>query len=448
MKGLSGFHRAAVALAFAVGLGFAGGPAAAQSTFTLLHSFCVDGTCSDGQFPTGTLVADGSHNIFGTTKAGGEHGGGVVFELVYIPNTATYRYKRLYNFCTVVVGCTDGAQPTGDRLIVDVNGTLYGTTYAGGPSGSGVVFKLVPNAGHTRYTYSVIYQFCVQFSGCEDGAQPSGALTFAGEATGGTYDGKAALYGSTLGGGRKHQGVVFSLVPPATQGDMGTHKVLYFFCTIGRNACNDGSQPAGGMVVDKNGNIWGTTISGGLNDSGVIFKLTPTVQGPWAESLPYQFCSVAGCADGMTPMNGLIADSNGDLYGTTATGGLPYKKCAATGCGVVFKITTGNKESTIYSFCSQTDCTDGGAVQGLSVDPNDNFYGVASVGGPKNHGLVFKLTGTSLTDLLDLQCRTLCSMGQNPSGALMINANLDLFGLMTDAGRHGDAGTAFKVSQP
>jgi len=446
MKGLSGFHRAA-GLCAALAFGLAAAPAGAQTaTFNLLHTFCRDDGCTDGQFPSGTLAVDPSHNIFGTTKAGGEHGGGVLYELVYVPDTATYRYKRIYNFCTIV-GCTDGTNPGNDRLIIDANGTIYGTTTGGGPSGNGVVFELVPNEAHSRYVYHVIYEFCVEFSGCEDGAQPTGSLTFNGEATGGTYDGVSPLYGTTTGGGRKHQGVAYSLVPPATEGDMGTHKLLYFFCTLGRNACTDGAAPSGNMVVDRNGNLWGTAMSGGIDNAGVIFKLTPTQSGKWAESTPYQFCFVAGCTDGMTPVNGLIADSSGDFFGTTATGGLNYAKCADTGCGVIFKITTSNKESTVYSFCSQADCVDGGAVQGLTVDPDENFYGVATVGGSKNGGMFFKLTGTTMNELIRLKCKRKCTMGENPSGALIINANDDLFGVFSDGGRYGDGGTVFKLSQ-
>jgi len=446
MKGFSGFRSAAVFCA-ALGFVFAAGAANAQTaTLSILHAFCTDDACSDGQFPTGTLSADSSHNIFGTTKAGGEHGGGVLFELVYLPSTATYRYKRIYNFCTFL-DCADGTQPNEDRLIIDANGTIYGTTSAGGHSGNGVVFELLPNAQHSRYTYHVIYEFCVDFSGCEDGAAPTGSLTFAGEATGATYDGVAPLYGSTALGGRKHQGVIYSIVPPATEGDMGKLKRLYYFCSINSNACSDGAQPSGNMVVDKNGNLWGTAMTGGIDNAGVIFKLTPSQSGLWAESTPYQFCFVAGCTDGMTPMHGLNADSAGDLFGTTATGGLDNRRCVNTGCGVIFKITTSNKETTVYSFCAKIHCKDGGEAQGLTVDTNGVLYGVATVGGPKGDGLFFKLNGTTMKDLRDLKCKGACNMGQNPSGTMMINANNDLFGVFSDGGRHGDGGTVFKLSQ-
>jgi uncharacterized repeat protein (TIGR03803 family) len=421
----------------------------ASSTLKLLKSFCSLSECSDGETPSGTLITDNSHNIYGTTQSGGTHGGGVVFELLFNPDTSNYRYRKLYNFCDSG-GCVDGAAPVNAKLVIDTNGTLYGTTSAGGTSNNGVVFELVPNETKTHYHYVKIYEFCVEFSGCEDGARPTGGLTFAGQDQGQTYDGKAALYGSTLEGGRgTDSGLIFSLVPPVTGQEFGNQRQLYKFCRFHHTVCTDGASPGGNLVVDKNGNLWGTAAAGGnASDAGLIFELTPTTSGPWAESTPYLFCQQAACADGSTPTTGLAVDGNGNFYGTTSTGGLTYRKCADTGCGVIFKLTSsGATESTLYSFCKLAKCADGGMPEGVVLDPNNNIYGANNIGGPKHNGNFFRLNGTTMTDLYDIKCvNNVCNNGINPTGSLMLNANDDLFGGFMNAGRNGQGGELFELN--
>ncbi len=438
------FRKIPLALALTFGLATA---AHATATLKLLKSFCADTGCPDGQTPSGTLITDSSHNIYGTTQAGGTHGGGTLFQLLFNPDTSSYRYRKLYNFCDQSQ-CVDGATPTNTRLVIDTNGTLYGTTAAGGPANSGVVFKLVPNDTKTHYHYSVIYQFCVEFSGCEDGSTPTGGLTFAGQDQGQSYDGVAALYGSTLHGGRDSDaGLIFQLVPPPAGQEFGTQRQLYKFCRL--HACSDGANPGGNITIDKNGNLWGTTSTGGRDpqNAGVIFELIPSVSGAWGETPIYSFCGETDCADGATPTTGLAVDSNGNFYGTTSTGGLTYRKCADTGCGVIFKLTSsGATETTLYSFCKLAKCADGGMPEGLVLDPNSNIYGGTNIGGLKHNGNFFKLNGTTMTDMYDIKCvNNVCSNGINPTGSLMLNANDDLFGAFMNAGRNGQGGELFEL---
>jgi uncharacterized repeat protein (TIGR03803 family) len=424
---------------------------ASSSVFSLLRSFCAGGVCTDGEFPSGTLVEDSDHNLFGTTRAGGENNAGVVFEFIFVPDKETYRYKRIYNFCAIV-NCTDGSTPVDDKLVIDANGTIYGTASAGGQGGKGVVFELVPNAEHSHYAEFVIYDFCVTFSGCEDGSGPTGGLTFAGDATGSIYDGKAALYGTTIVGGRKGEGLAYSLVPSTTQGQKGTESQLYFFCKQRdphTKICLDGNQPSGTMVVDQNGHLWGTTMTGGTNNAGLVFELTPPASGKWPETPVYSFCSVANCADGSTPMTGLIADSSGNFYGTAMTGGATYRKCPDTGCGVVFQLNgSGSRETTLYTFCTLApQCADGGVPAGLTIDPNGNLYGATTIGAVHHNGGFYKLGSGTLTDLYDVRCpANKCTSGQDPSGSLLLNANDDLYGVFTNGGRNGEGGTVFKVT--
>ncbi len=445
-----------LALALAL-LGFgAAAPVRAAATFKILKSMCatVDdtGNCTDGNTPSGTLVSDNSHNIFGTTQKGGAHGGGTVFELLFNPTTLTYRYKVLYDFCDNT-GCADGQTPTNAKLVIDTNGIIYGTTAAGGTSNNGVVFRLTPNETKTHYHFDRIYEFCVEFSACQDGAKATGGLTFAGDATGATYDGIAPLYGSTMLGGRTGTpgGLVFSLTP-GTGGGAPTVKQLYKFCRLVNQTtqiCTDGANPVGNMVVDKNGDIWGTAMAGGnATNSGVMFELVPPLSGQWPETVVYSFCSAANCTDGMAPATGLAVDANGNFYGTTSTGGLTFRKCPDTGCGVLFKVTaSGSTETTLYSFCKLAKCADGGTPAGVVLDANGNIYGATATGGVHHNGDFYKLNGTTFTDMYDVKCvNNVCSNGIIPSGALLLNANDDLFGNLLEGGRNGQGGTVFKLS--
>jgi uncharacterized repeat protein (TIGR03803 family) len=191
------------------------------------------------------------------------------------------------------------------ELIMDAAANLYGTTYHGGTSGGGVVFKLAPDG-----TETVLYSFCSQFN-CADGDHPSAGLIM---------DGAGNLYGTTYYGGTSGGGVVFKLAPD------GTETVLYSFCS--QSNCADGSDPEAGLIMDGAGNLYGTTSDGGGTFGGVVFKLAPD----GTETVLYSFCSQSGCADGSYPEAGLIMDGAGNLYGTTLGGG-------TSGTGVVFMVT-------------------------------------------------------------------------------------------------------------
>lgn len=431
--------------ALALGLALGAAPAAGSHSFKILHSFC-ETDCSDGKSPTGTMLMDSSNNLFGTTMKGGEHGGGAAFELVYQPSTGKYHYKRLYNFCAIA-NCDDGTNPVDEKLVMDTAGNLYGTTEAGGQGLSGVIYRLEPNQAKTRYTYHKIYDFCVRSSGCEDGASPTSGLTYSGAVSGTLYDGVSSLYGSTLGGGKKHDGVVYSFTP--AHGDW-IQKVLYFFCTTksGDLDCVDGKLPMGGMVVDKNGNLLGTASQGGHGQVGVVFKLTPTVRGRWVETTPYEFCAVAGCTDGATPQTGVIMDVAGNIFGTTLAGGAVGTGCEA-GCGVMFKLTPNGNETQVYTFCSQTDCSDGAAPAGLVMDVSGNIFGATHLGGLDGNGVLYELTAgaETYTALYNVKCgHTGCDKGNNPTGSLVLNSSNVLFGMYSDGGRFGTGGVLFQFT--
>jgi uncharacterized repeat protein (TIGR03803 family) len=260
-------------------------------TETVLYSFTG---AADGGRPLAGLIADSVGHLYGTTANGGSQQHGAVFKLDKTGETVLYSFT----------GAADGIRPYAG-LIRDSAGNLYGTTMwggPGGPSGSGIVFKL-----DTVGTETVLYRF----TDGADGARPQAGLI---------RDAAGNLYGTTFHGGVKTGicassggcGVVFKL------DTAGAETVLHSF------KGGDGANPIAGLIGDLAGNLYGTTSSGGKSNRGVVFRLNKT-----GETVLYSF---TGGADGARPYAGLIRDSAGNLYGTTVAGG-------GANYGAVFKLT-------------------------------------------------------------------------------------------------------------
>jgi uncharacterized repeat protein (TIGR03803 family) len=360
-----------VLLVFGVLLG-----AASAQTESVLYSFCAHTNCTDGAGPSAGVVFDQNGNQYGTTSGGGScvysGGCGVVFKV-----TPKGEETVLYSFCAQS-GCTDGVQPSAG-LVFDKKGNLYGTTRGGGTSNQGVVFKLTPEGKEI-----VLHSFCPKYPNCLDGDLPVAGLVF---------DQKGNLYGTTAGGGANGAGVVFELAPK------GKEIVLYSFCRM--TNCTDGEGPAAGLTFDQKGNLYGTTIRGGLHNvdcsngsdtCGVVFKLTPKGE----ETVLYSFCGQTNCVDGSGPQAGLVFDQEGNLYGTALSGGVSNPQyCSGSNytCGVVFKLTPEGKETVLHSFCAQNNCTDGfGPYARLIFDQKGKLYGTTYGGGAYGQGITFKLT--------------------------------------------------------
>jgi uncharacterized repeat protein (TIGR03803 family) len=273
---------------------------------TVLHSF-NGGT--DGAFANG-ILRDPKGNFYGTTGWGGSsqcnegngQGCGTVFEL-----DTTGTESVLYSF-TGAGG--DGAIPSAG-LVRDAKGNLYGTTEHGGNSGCddgngdgcGTVFKL-----DTTGKESVLYSF----TGGADGANPYAGLVL---------DASGNLYGTTYGGGASGYGTVFKV------DTKNNETVLYSF-----GGGTFGSNPYAGLVIDKKGNLYGTTFSGGASGYGTVFKVDKTGN----ETVLHSFAN----SDGANPGYGyLVRDTAGNLYGTTLQGGTSGTGCLGGGCGTVFKLT-------------------------------------------------------------------------------------------------------------
>lgn len=283
-------------------------PPATKWTYTVLYSF---GSGSDGNTPLAGLIMDSTGALYGTTAYGGGYGYyGTVFKLTppAAPKTQ-WTETVLHRFPSA--STSDGFGPYAG-LAFDSKGTLYGTTYFGGTSGSGTIFKLTPPApGKTAWTETVVYSF----KGLTDGVHPVADLS---------VDSKGALYGTTPYPGGGDCGTVFKLTPPVPNQTQWSKTVLYGFGN-GVNGCD----PEAGVILDSNGALYGTTKGGSspLN-GGTIFKLAPPAAGKtaWTETVLYGF---KNGTDGYGPVSDLIFDKNGALYGTTyfgsSVGGAVFK---------------------------------------------------------------------------------------------------------------------------
>jgi uncharacterized repeat protein (TIGR03803 family) len=205
---------------------------------------------------------------------------------------------------------------------------------------------------------------------------------------------QGALYGTTVEGGADNYGTVFKLTPPARGKTAWTKTVLYSF--TGNTDGYDGTNPEGDLIVGSDGNFYGTTNGGGLYGYGTAFQLVPPADGQstWSEIVIYNFCSLSECADGTYPQDALLAGSDGALYGTTSEGGLFVNK------GTVFKLTppagggSAWSETVLYSFCSVGFLCDDGShpVAGLIADKQGSLYSTTEYGGTEDSGTAFKLT--------------------------------------------------------
>lgn len=263
-------------------------------TERVLHSF-GDGN-NDGVNPNSSLTLDAAGNLYGGTPNGGADNAGIVFELTRKSN-GSWEEKVLCSFPNSPNNYSAG--PFDARLIFDSSGNLYGTTVGGGAYNYGSVFELSPTADGA-WTLKLLHSF--DFNGT-DGFGPEAGVVF---------DSSGNLYGTTSGGGPgKGFGTVFELSP--VTGGTWTEKVLYSV-----SSWSAGTYLTGTPVFDSAGNLYATTYSGAAHDGGVVFELTPASGGGWMENLLYNFGSGT---DGSNPWGGLVLDSQGNLYGTTLNGG-------------------------------------------------------------------------------------------------------------------------------
>jgi uncharacterized repeat protein (TIGR03803 family) len=332
-------------------------------TESVLYSFCSLANCIDGAQPAGGLIFDASGNLYGTTVTGGNFNIGTVYELT--PANGAWTESVLYSFCSLAI-CTDGGSPTGG-VIFDPSGNLYGTTQDGGNNDKGTVYELTPANG--TWTERVLHSFCSDTT-CSDGDEPDAGVIF---------DASGSLYGTTLYGGKEAWGDVFKLTP---SGGTWTISVLHTF-----TGGNDGGVPAGGLVMDRAGNLYGMSAFGGLYRHGTVFKLSQAT-GKWKGAVLHNFAN----GDGAQPLGGVTLDSSGNIYGMTPVGG-DLNRCNRTGCGVVFKLAPKSKggwtEAVLHRFLDHPGAL---PVAELIFDSAGNSYGTTFGDQVKTFGSVFEIT--------------------------------------------------------
>ena len=327
--------------------------------FTTLYTFCSQSHCADGANPTAALLQATDGNLYGTTLIGGTQSGscnfgsggcGTIFKI-----TPSGALTTLYTFCPHQ-NCLDGNLPTA-ALVQASDGNFYGTTFEGGAFGAGTIFKVT-----TTGTLTTLYSFCAQ-QNCPDGREPGTLI----QATDGNF------YGTTFEGGASDNGTVFRITPS------GMLTTLHSF------DISDGAFPEAGLVQATDGNFYGVTGAGGYYIRGTIFRITPS----GTLTTLYSFGSQQN--DGVQPLAALMQASNGSLYGSTSSGG-------AHNGGTLFKVTLDGTLTSLYSFCTEHNCTDGSSPRGGLLQAADgNLYGTTFQEGSRLRGTVFSFTGPSPT---------------------------------------------------
>ena len=350
--------------------------------FRVTYSFAGS---NSGGYPGAGVVRNEAGNLFGTTYYGGTADDGTLFRLSRKGSEAI-----LHSF----VGGTDGANPNGN-LVLDKHGDMYGATAKGGPNGYGTIFRISPDGSEV-----ILHSF----SNGNDGGSPVGGLVLRGArlygaaAAGGAYgagdvfriatggnlkvlysftggsdgyepfagviaDKAGNLYGTTYQGGANGLGTVYEVAHG------GTETVLHAFA-----GGSDGASPAGALLFDAAGNLYGTTQQGGTSDAGTVFRIAPG----GAETVLYSF---TGGSDGADPACALVRDTAGNLYGTA-----PLSE--ADGDGVAFELAPSGTLTVLHAFNGPDGAN---PVAGLIAGPSGGLYGTAPEGGANGYGVVFNL---------------------------------------------------------
>lgn len=304
-------------------------------------------------------------------------------EFAYADSTASF--SVLHTFSS-----SEGSVPYGS-LLQGADGRFYGNTAMGGSNNLGTVYAVTAAGALT-----VLHHFTGN-----DGASPAGPLVAAANGT---------LYGVTEFGGSNDSGTVFSITPS------GQFTLLYTFSAWVDGANADGIAPRGGLTLGSDGNFYGTTTRGGLNDAGTLFRITPA----GVLTTLYSFSAFnSSQPDGAMPTTPLVVGADGRFYGTTAVGGTHYS--GNLGPGTLFAVALDGTFSALHSF---TTSTDGSSPSGLAPANGGGFYGATSSGGSNGSGTLFKATAQGdITTLYNFSAATTTAAGlqTNNEGAFPVS---------------------------
>ena len=392
-----------IVLLFALAIAAVSG--ACAQTFSIIFNLPLSANS-----PWGSLTMDAAGNLYGTTTLSNTDAG-TAFELKN--SRGSWLFNPLLTFTQ-----PDGMTPY-SGLTIGPGGALYGTTADGGTLNDGTVYVLRPPQTVCRsvscpWSRTVVHSF---------GANGDGHFPYLGSLV---FDSAGNMYGTTSEGGTFNQGTVFEL---SRSGDGNwTEKVLYSFA-----GGSDGSAPASGITFDAAGNIYGTTEAGGnsgcgSSGCGTVYKLTPSGSG-WTEAVIYKF---SGATDGYFPVGGVIFDPSGNMYGSTAQGGLNLG-------GTVFELSPnggGWSFSLLYALI-QGKFGAGGPTGNLVLDSSGALLGTTILDGANGVGNIFKLThqdsNWTYTDLHDFTAFD-DQDGEEPIGTPILDASGNLYGTTSGGG--------------
>jgi uncharacterized repeat protein (TIGR03803 family) len=397
--------------------------AAHAQTYTVLHNFSNG---ADGGSPESALTLDAAGHLYGTTLNGGA-GYGTVFRMTEMHGS--WILSTLYDF-KGNNGNDDGAGPIA-KVVIGPNGSLYGTTVAGGGgtvgsgcadfgyNGCGTVYNLQPPASVCTSTScpwleTPLYKFV---NG--PGAYPFGGVAF---------DHAGNIYGTTqLGGIGEDGGIAYELTP---SGRSWVGSVLISF------TAGTGDEPYDTLVLDSAGNLYGTARGGGANGYGVVFELSPNGSG-WTETILHSFDD----SDGAQPFGGLIFDSAGNLYGATSCGG-------TGGGGTVYELSPSGGGWQFNVLYDLTGSCQFGPQDSLTMDSAGSLYGTTYQNGANDLGSVFKLThsesGWTFTDLHDFSGG---ADGCEPNGGVVLDSAGNIYGTTTGCGTYPNQyGTIWEIA--
>ncbi|HEY1615876.1 MAG TPA: choice-of-anchor tandem repeat GloVer-containing protein [Rhizomicrobium sp.] len=318
-------------------------------------------------------------------------------------------------------GGSDGGTPAAS-FVADSDGNLYSTALSGGSFGNGIVFRIAPNG-----TETVLHSF----AGGVDGAAPHAGLV---------SDAQGNLYGTTESGGPANCGGGCGTVFEVLHG--GGERVLHAFANS-----PDGANPIAALLMDGAGNLFGTTLGGGVESNfcgvgcGTVFELSPGHKNAWTESVIYSFKGSGN--DATNSGSNLIEDNAGNLFGTATIGG-DYSKCDSGGCGAVFELSPpgagGWTERLLHVFEGGTDGSS--PYAGLIADGAGNLYGATFEGGGGNKvcnflssgcGIVFRLAPDGEETILHTFTGA-PKDGESPQASLFADGKGNLIGTTVEGG--------------
>jgi uncharacterized repeat protein (TIGR03803 family) len=393
------------------------GPAVLYSFSAPSFSGASPATNHDGLAPASKLVLGVDGCLYGTTLHGGANGAGCIFRV-----NLTGGLSNIFSFPPATNSSSGLNFDLGPNdLVQGTNGNLYGTTRRGGSNFTGTIFEISTSGSfYNLHTFAAETTNSSGYATSAGGATPVGALALG---TDGNF------YGTTQYGGSNATGTIFQLTPA------GVFTSLYSFSPSAAGSVTTNGAVPNALVLGSDGAFYGTTQQGGVDNAGTFFKFT--VAGGFAQI--YSFNGEAPGNNPITPNSALVQGANGNFYGTSAYGG-------SQGGGSIFEITNTGGATVLHSFPQ----LNAGAGAALTIGADGNFYGTTAANGLNGEGTLFRITpsgdfGEYSFGSLDTNSDN--AGGANPSAALTADSAGNLYGTCAAGGANG-SGVIFQVFGP